>query len=102
LHIGTCKVFIFTSIFKHYYNFSTNFSKTAKFNENLPKLRLTSKLSIRVLSVKKRLYSDGRDRKKAQDEAFICGKHMLDPVTVILKLIIVPIDKTRRLTLTNM
>ena len=59
-------------------------------------LRLTSKLSIRLLSVKKLLYSDGRYRRKAQDEACICRNRMLDPLTVTLKLIIVPIDKTRR------
>ena len=64
INASSCKVFVFTSIFKYYYNFSTNFSKAAKFNENLPKLRLTSKLSIRLLSVKKRQYTDGTKERR--------------------------------------
>ena len=88
-------MFVFTSIFKYCYNFSTKFSIAAKFNENLPKLRLTSKLSIRILSVKNRLYTDGRDKRKEQDEASICREYMLNLLTATLKLIIVRIDKTR-------
>lgn len=79
LHTGTCKVFVFTSIFKHNYNFSTNSSKDAKFNVNLPKLRLTSKLSIRLLSVKKPLYTDGRDKRQAQTETSFAGSTGLTP-----------------------
>jgi len=39
------KVLVFTSIFKRYYEFSANVTIAAKFNENLPKLQLTSNLS---------------------------------------------------------
>jgi hypothetical protein len=76
LLIGTYKVFIFTSIFKHYYNFSPNFSKAAKFNENLPKLRLTSKLSIRVLSVKKLM--EGTEKRRKMKHLF-AGSTSLTP-----------------------
>jgi hypothetical protein len=81
LHTGKCNLFGLTSIFKNIISFQQILVKIPNLMRAL-KASVLIKTFCEIWSVIMQVYTEVRDKRKAQDETFICGEHVLVPLRV--------------------